>query len=258
MRRRTFLHALGSTVALGGCLPKLVDPDDQEQLPPPVARLTARPAAVPLALEPGLHEIIAPMTAGLAYVPADAAGRGALPLLVFLHGAGRTIEPFVDAFRPLCDEAGVALLAPYSAFGTWDAIRNEGTFAEDLAGLDSALAWAFGRMPVMAARVAISGFSDGATYAIALGRGNGELFTKVIAFAPGFVLPIAAQGMPPMVITHGTNDPVLSYAYCRDVIVPSLRSVGHEVDFRSFEGTHVVPLSVATEQITMLGSRAKG
>ncbi len=260
MRRRTFLRTVGGTLggafATAGCLPRLVDPEDQPENPPPLARLNARPTAVPLALEGGLHEIAAPNTAGLAYVPEGPERYATLPLLLFLHGASRTIEQFVDAFRPACDAAGVMLLAPYSAFGTWDAIRNNGVFAEDVLGLNSALTWAFERVPVAPTKVAISGFSDGATYAIAMGRGNGELFQKVVAFAPGYVLPIEAQGLPPMIIAHGTNDPVLSYQYCRDVIVPSLSSLGHTVEFRSFEGQHAVPLSIATEQINSLGGKA--
>lgn len=256
MQRRAFIHALGGSIALAGCLPKLVDPDEQEELPPPVARLISRPASVPRTLEAGLHEILAPGTSGLAYLPDIPSRVRTIPLLLFLHGANRTIEQFVESFRPACDAAGVMLLAPYSELGTWDAIRSNGVFGPDLVGLDSALSWAFDRVPVEPTKVAISGFSDGATYAIAIGRGNGSLFSRVIGFAPGHVLPIAAQGLPPIVITHGTNDAVLSYAYCRDTIVPSLRAMGHTVDFRSFEGPHAVPLSVATEEINRLGGIA--
>jgi len=37
------------------------------------------------------------------------------------------------------------------------------------------------------------GFSDGASYALSVGITNGDLFTHVIAFSPGFVAPARQQ-----------------------------------------------------------------
>jgi predicted esterase len=36
------------------------------------------------------------------------------------------------------------------------------------------------------ATLAVSGFSDGASYALSIGPANGDLFTHVMAFSPGF------------------------------------------------------------------------
>jgi poly(3-hydroxybutyrate) depolymerase len=43
-------------------------------------------------------------------------------------------------------------------------------------------------------RICVSGFSDGASYALSLGLANGDLFTHVAAFSPGFMRPPCTQG----------------------------------------------------------------
>ena len=75
---------------------------------------------------------------------------------------------------PAADRAGVAVLAADSRGTTWDAIR--GGFGDDVAFLNRALEHVFGRLAVDPARVALGGFSDGASYAISLGLANGDLF----------------------------------------------------------------------------------
>ena len=39
-----------------------------------------------------------------------------------------------------------------------------------------------------------SGFSDGASYALSLGAANGDLFTHIAAFSPGFMRPPVSVG----------------------------------------------------------------
>ena len=80
-----------------------------------------------------------------------------------------------------------------------------------MAALDAALAEVFDRFRVDGERVAIAGFSDGATYALSLGIINGDLFKEIIAFSPGFIISSARKplGAPRIFISHGTEDPVL-------------------------------------------------
>ena len=86
-------------------------------------------------------------------------------------------------------------------------------------------------------RIALGGFSDGASYALSLGIGNGDLFSHLVAYSPGFyVVPDPVVGTPPVFISHGTFDAVLSFANTRDRIVPTLRDSGHDVTFYEFEG----------------------
>ena len=41
--------------------------------------------------------------------------------------------------------------------------------------------------------IAISGFSDGASYALSVGLANGSLFPQIVAFSPGFMSPPEAR-----------------------------------------------------------------
>jgi phospholipase/carboxylesterase len=194
----------------------------------------------------GRITIADPSVDAVLYVPASVLDLESAPLLVFLHGALRTVDAFVDALIPAADENKVIVLAPYADYGTWDAITY-GDFGPDVAGVNAALAWVFARWPIDPARIVLSGFSDGATYTLALGRANGDLFSRLVAYSPGFLIGVDPVGQPPILITHGYDDTVLSYAYTSGVIVPELMRAGYRVDFRSFVGSHAVPGSVANE-----------
>ena len=97
------------------------------------------------------------------------------------------------------------------------------------------------------ARVTVGGFSDGASYALSLGLANGDLFPRVLAFSPGFVISATVHGRPRFFVSHGTSDQILPIDECSRVIVPRLRSMGYDVTFREFDGRHEVPQDVARE-----------
>ena len=67
---------------------------------------------------------------------------------------------------------------------------------------------------------------------------NGDLFPRVVAFSPGFVVEGTAHGKPRLFISHGTADPILPIDRCSRVIVPALRARGYDVTFREFDGGH--------------------
>jgi predicted esterase len=98
----------------------------------------------------------------------------------------------------------------------------------------------------------MSGFSDGGTYSLGIGRANGDLFTRVVAYSPGFLLGVEAVGKPPILITHGTSDTVLPIDATSRLMVPQLRSLGYAVDYREFDGGHAVPMSVLNELLRSL------
>jgi phospholipase/carboxylesterase len=118
--------------------------------------------------------------------------------------------------------------------------------------LNRALEFVFARLAVDSARVAIGGFSDGASYGLSLGLANGELFPRVVACSPGFVIQASALGRPRVFVSHGTFDQILPIDQCSRVIVPRLRSMGYDVTFREFEGRHELPPAVASEALGWL------
>ena len=184
---------------------------------------------------------------GLLYVPPRADDGAALPLVVMLHGAGGRARDGLAPFIGAADEAGVILLAPESRGRTWDVIL--GGYGPDVAFIDRALEQTFDRCSVDAAHVAVEGFSDGASYALGLGLGNGDLFRRIVAFSPGYAPNARAEGRPSVFISHGTGDDVLPIDRCSRRIVPSLQRRGYDVRYREFEGGHEVPADIAADAL---------
>ena len=215
-------------------------------------RLTARPQnSIVTSLKSGALGLGSGGRDGVVRVP-SAPPEGKVPLLVFLHGATQNGEGMLRRIGPAADQAGVAVLAPDSRGTTWDAIRDG--FGDDVAFLNRALEHVFARLAVDPARVALGGFSDGASYAISLGLANGDLFPRIAAFSPGFVISAEPHGRPRFFVSHGTSDQILPIDQCSRVIVPRLRSMGYDVTFREFEGRHEVPPDVASEGVRWIAA----
>ena len=137
------------------------------------------------------------------------------------------------------------MLAPNSRDTTWDAIS--GSFGSDVEYLNRVLEGTFKLAAIDRTRIAIGGFSDGASYAISLGLINGDLFSSVVAFSPGFVLEGTPQGTPRFFISHGTRDHILPIDRCGRRIASRLKARGYDVTFREFDGDHEIPPDVVRE-----------
>lgn len=249
--RRTFITTTGS--ALASVVSGDVRVVSSQGAVGSGARLTVRPkAGVATTLKSGpLGFGGGPGLDGFIQMP-SAVTTGKVPLLVYLHGASGSGESVLRRIGPAADAAGIAVLAPDSRGITWDAIR--GDFGEDVPFLNRALEFVFERLNVDATRVAIGGFSDGATYGLSVGLANGDLFPRIVANSPGFVVQAPQQGRPRLFFSHGTADQVLPIDQCSRVIVPRLRSMGYDVTFREFEGRHELPPEIANEAMRWMAS----
>jgi predicted esterase len=187
----------------------------------------------------------------LLYIPEGLAGDTGLPLTVQLHGAGGDASHALDMLRPLATQHGFAILAPASRDQTWDLIM--GGLGPDVAAIDLCLEQVFKRVRVRPDKLAISGFSDGASYALSLGIGNGDLFRHILAFSPGFAAPASQQGRPRIFVSHGSRDTVLPIDRCSRRLVPQLRSAGYEVEYREFDGGHSVPADMREGAVAWWG-----
>ena len=213
--------------------------------------LSARPGLPrrePLA--PGLHSLQGPGGDHVLLVP-DSSPDTPLPLVVFLHGSGAQPARSLHFLEAEAQRLGFLVLLPKSLHYTWDVIL--GGFGPDVESLDAVLAEVFDLFPVDPERVALSGFSDGASYALSLGLRNGELFRRLLAYSPGFRVPGPRSGTPVVFVSHGSEDPVLPIDRCSRVIVPRLRQEGYEVDYREFRGGHEVPAEQVAASLTFLG-----
>jgi phospholipase/carboxylesterase len=214
-------------------------------------RLLARPAAVAEDAPKGQHSLgVEGARAALVYVPVNYRRDAPAPLAVMLHGAGGTAEQAMSFMQRFADESNLIVVAPQSAAATWDAIS--GNFGRDVLALDRLLGQIFARYSVDARRVAVGGFSDGASYALGLGLTNGDLFTHVLAFSPGFVA--GGRGLdqgqrPRLFVSHGTRDRVLPIDRCSRPIVEQARAAGYIVRYREFDGPHTVPEEIAREAV---------
>lgn len=184
---------------------------------------------------------------GLLRVPA-AAAPGPLPLIVMLHGATGDAARALRRIAPIADAALVVL--PDSIGRSWDILA--GGYGPDIARIEAALAGILAAWPVDPKRVAVAGFSDGASYALSLALMNGELFTHALAFSPGFVAPLRLAGRPQLFLSHGIGDRVLNIDLCSRRLVPKLREAGYPLVYREFEGGHEVPEEIAVTALAFL------
>jgi phospholipase/carboxylesterase len=218
-------------------------------------RLHARPQAVTAVGPTGLQRLgLGDRRDGLLYVPATYSSDEPATLVLSLHGAGGTAQHGLGLFQSVADAAGLIVLAPDSRGRTWDVIL--GDYGPDVAFIDQALTQTFARYALRPDHLVVSGFSDGASYALSLGLTNGDLFSRIVAFSPGFMAPAQINGEPEIYISHGTEDQVLPIDVCSRRIVPMLREAGYAVLYHEFAGPHTVPAEIVGDAVAWLAADA--
>ncbi len=182
---------------------------------------------------------------GLLYVPKSYQADRPAPLVLMLHGAGGTARGGLAPFLEEAEASSFLLLAPESRGETWDVIMDG--YGPDVVFIEQALTQMFHRYVIDPQHLAVEGFSDGASYALSLGLANGDLFSHIIAFSPGFMAAPDHVGRPRIYVSHGVHDPVLPIKRCSQRLVPRLRSMGYDVRYHEFEGSHAVPERIVRE-----------
>jgi phospholipase/carboxylesterase len=245
MSRRHFLWTSAGALAawmLPGCSDS--SPSGPTFQPPTRNRLTARPGAPTETPTVGLTPLgIGGERDGFLYVPESYSPETPAPLFIALHGAGGSGSSWVS-YPERAEARGMILLTPDSRASTWDLLL--GGLGPDVDFLDLALQHTFERCRIDPTRLALGGFSDGASYTFSVGLSNGDLFSHLVAYSPGFVAafdPIVGQ--PPVYVSHGTNDPILPVSTTRDLIVPTLSDAGYDVTYEEFGGGHELPSAIS-------------
>lgn len=190
----------------------------------------------------GLHSLGVEGARAQLYVPAGHVVGEPLPLLVLLHGAGGSSSQWFGSYGDRAEAARVIILAPESKGATWDLFAGE--LGPDIERIDRVLGATFRKCSVDPSRIAVGGFSDGASYALSLGLANGDLFNRVVAFSPGVLSIEERRGKPEIFISHATDDSVLPFSNTSG-FVARLRAMGYATEFLEFTGGHAVPAAVS-------------
>ena len=235
------MRSLGTGIAgllaspLLGCAPQPRAGVTQEEL----GRLSARRTVPAESVGPGVHPLgLRPERDGVRYLPPQYRADTPIPLVLLLHGAGGSGARIAQRFGPYADELGIAFVAPDSTGVSWDRVDH---LVSDVRFIDRALAWAFGRVNAAADRLAIAGFSDGASYSLSVGLTNGDLFGRILALSPGFLEPATTYGTPHIYVTHGRRDDILPIDITSRRIVSRLKTAGYDVEYHEFDGKHETP-----------------
>lgn len=251
LNRRTFLSVAASSTAgvLAACsIPGLTDVKFEGS-----TRLGSRPGTPTSAGPLGLRRLgLGGDIDGSVYVPASYSAATPAPLVLLLHGAGGDAADFITPFIAEADQTGHVLLAVDSRKVTWDFAG--GTFGPDIAFMDNALADTFSRYRIDAQRVAVGGFSDGATMSLAVGLSNGDLFRRVVAWTPGALIDTKHRGEPGVFVSHGSLDAIFPVGPNARVIVNELRKQGYHVEYREFNGAHVLPADIMHESMVWMAT----
>jgi phospholipase/carboxylesterase len=170
--------------------------------------------------------------------PAIAPGR-AYPLVVVLHGAGRQDEMIVKGLQAERERTAAIFVVPRSLGTSWDLIA--GTAGPDLRFLDGVLHSLYRRYRIDPAKRALAGYSDGASYALAIGLSNPRTFAAVMAWAAGF-LAIDTPNLKPddpkprVFLEYGTHDQLFPFERVAVPMREVLERMGYPLEFRVDEG----------------------
>ena len=198
---------------------------------------------------------------GLIIVPAGYRPETPTPLLIALHGASGSVQRVLYRLGDTVRGCGAIILIPESRWVTWDVLQggygpDPRLIGPDVAFLDRALEYVFGRYRIDPTHIALQGFSDGASYSLSLGLANGDLITHIIANSAGFIAPpidrdgrVQQVGAPKIYISHGTTDEVLPIALCGRPYAYALSQIGYDVTYREFQGPHTIPPEVLVEML---------
>lgn len=138
------------------------------------------------------------------YVPPAWDGTTALPLVVFLHGAGANPEVYLSNLAPAAEGAGCAVAAPKSSSDDDWGVGND----DQIIAATSATAASM--MPVDPARVSIAGHSAGGAEAYLVAYGSVSRYSAVFTLSAPFY---AVSGVAdpaykaPIHMYYGTEDP---------------------------------------------------
>jgi phospholipase/carboxylesterase len=171
------------------------------------------------------------------------------PLIVVLHGLGGTPDDFPMIWGPAAARLDAILVVP---LGPRRVGNGHGWIDLDEADavVEATLDYANESFQIDHDRVVLTGFSEGAFMAMALGVRHPDVFAGVISVAGGYIPeidapPKAEAGSPRFYFMVGSLDRVAKQAR---LAASDFEAAGYEVDFRMFPDTgHEFPRRTTAE-----------
>jgi polyhydroxybutyrate depolymerase len=156
---------------------------------------------------------------GITPADAPAAHEGGAPLLLVLHGRLGTPSGMVRLadFRPIANREGVILVYPEGVNRSWnDGRENTPSHRQgidDVAFIDQLITYMIKRYPVNAARVYVTGMSNGGFMTSTLGCALGERIAAIAVVAASIGRQDTCEPTIPLPVMYiqGTKDPVVPY-----------------------------------------------
>lgn len=199
-----------------------------------------------------------------AQPPTDLLQRGSAEAdrrLVLLHGWGADADDLLE-LGPLLVEPDVSVVAlrapephPYGSGRQWYSLQPI-----DWSRLPAARAALEQRLRELAASVALErtvllGFSQGGAMALDVGS---RLPLAGIVACSGYPHEgwQPADAMPPVLLSHGEQDPVVPFAASQDLL-QQLQAAGHPSRLLRFQGGHTIDASVLPELKAFVNAQLK-
>lgn len=163
-----------------------------------------------------------------------------MPLLLVLHGAGRTeegLKRMVLQYSKVASRKRCIIIVPSSLSSTWDLMQymKQGTASKDTHFLASILDDMGRDYYIDNERIGVLGFSDGASYAITLAVNNAEVFQSAMAWSAGYYHDESGYSHPPstrrptILHGHGQVDTLFDFWKIALPMRQRLRSSGYAV-----------------------------
>jgi thioredoxin 1 len=190
-----------------------------------------------------------------------------LALLVHGYGADeRDLGGLLTYLDPDGAYAAVLPRAPYPVpgapgyawYGMFAGDSAEGSYADALAELDDLLSEQAETLELPRGEALVGGFSQGAGLALglALQRSERERPAAALAMSPAVdlsQLDVDATGAPPVLVQHGTHDPLIPVQRSRD-LARELRALGVPTVYREYPMEHQVALESLRDATAWLAS----
>jgi thioredoxin 1 len=196
-------------------------------------------------------------------------GENAKRLLVLMHGIGSN-EQDLPQLAPYLDPDGTYVIvsprAPY-AYGpgfAWFKFETPGTITSSLDAIDDVIDSSLDQYGMRRDEMVIGGFSQGAAMSLVMVFRDAAKRPAGVLAMSGFLPPLPGStpldysgDLPPVLMQHGTDDPVVPVDRAR-ASVEELKSHGVAVQFRTYPMEHNVSQESAKDARDWLAQIARG